>query len=430
MTDTTVVIPAWNSLTYLPRCLDELATHSPDTPIVVVDNGSQDGTVAWLAKNAPAVHVIANTDNEGFGAACNRGAEAAATEWVCFLNADAFVQAGWLDELHAQLARIPRAENAVPMFINEDGSLQEAGGLVFASGATMLYGSDHRPSRWRYRFPRVIDYGSAACLLSRRRRFLELGGFDVETYGLAYFEDIDYCFRAAAHGDRTVYAPRAIVVHVRNASSSSEAVHQLGVRNRDRFADRYRRVLKRRPVQVELGPNPHKFIAARDADRFERLLIAVRDLPDLDSSLGRRVAAIQVAWPNCRIAIATDSPPTDAQAEAWLECGIEVGDEHNDWYGWLRDRVAYFTTAVAVGEDALTRFGALVELTQVDVDLLSMSTAMPASRWRAFSRSRDRYKLGAPITPGRWLALDPEADLVTTLVQRGWPSPEVTPESI
>ena len=95
----TIVIPAWNAWEFTERCLQSLRpTLGPQDQVVVVDNGSTDGTRESLAAYG-WVDVIANSENQGFGRACNQGAAEAVGAVLVFLNSDTIVPVGWLDEL-------------------------------------------------------------------------------------------------------------------------------------------------------------------------------------------------------------------------------------------------------------------------------------------------------------------------------------------
>jgi GT2 family glycosyltransferase len=423
--ETTVVIPTWNSLAYLPRCSEALQLHSPDAPIVVVDNGSTDGTVDWLDAHAPGVSVLRNATNEGFGAACNRGAASSSTPWVCFLNADAFVTDGWLEAMHETAATVPGAALVGPMLLNEDGTLQEAGAMLSQTADGVLHGYGADPEAWEYRFPRVVDYCSAACLLVRRPALEELGGFDVATFGLAYYEDVDLCLRAAELGLRTVYAPDARVVHVRNPSGRSATVSYLMARNRLAFSRRWRELLARRPSLNGLEEAPHRLAAVRDADRFERLLVVCRDLPQPGEPITAELLALPALWPNMRAAIVCDARPSDEVAAFWLGHGFEVSESFDDWYRWFRSRLAHFTAVLAIGTETLDHFGAMIEWTQVDFLRLVVPARLPAETWRRFHQQGDPYLFDEPFDRDSWTAYEPSESLRDRLVACGWPAPEL-----
>src|SRR5579859_1580960 len=219
------------------RAISALAEHTERRfELIVVDNASDSHTRARLAE-LRNIRTHFNTENVGFGPANNQGAGAARGEYLLLLNTDVFVHPGWLEPLIAALAD-PTIAAAVPRFLYPDGSLQEAGGLLARDGSVMLYGDGEDPDLPCYRFPRRIDYGSAACMLMRRESFLRHGGFD-ERYAPAYFEDADLCMRFAQAGLSVMYEPRSTVTHVRHGSGEISSATQLSERNHRLFFERW-----------------------------------------------------------------------------------------------------------------------------------------------------------------------------------------------
>ncbi len=153
--------------------LDSLRRHTPEPfEVVLVDNGSLDGTTSRLAAVRGA-RLLRNRHNRGFGPAMNQGAAEARADVVVLLNSDALVGEGWLGPLLETLDG--GAGAAAPRLLNPDGSLQEAGAIVWRSGGTTAYGSGDDPERLEYRFRREIDYsgavpGGAAGGVRRARR--------------------------------------------------------------------------------------------------------------------------------------------------------------------------------------------------------------------------------------------------------------------
>jgi GT2 family glycosyltransferase len=228
----------------LGRALQALiANTEPRYELIIVDNGSTDGTAALLDRVENA-SVLINKRNTGFGAASNQGAVEARAGNVLFLNQDVFVHRGWMPPLLERLASHSRVGAVGPMLLNSDGSLQCAGAMVFRSGGTAGYGEGDDPERAGYQFARVVDYVPGACLLIRRRAFEEVGGFD-GCYGLAFFEDADLGLALAGRGYRTMYEPRSRVTHVRG--TPNDAFLRLASENRTIFQRRWRRVLTSRP---------------------------------------------------------------------------------------------------------------------------------------------------------------------------------------
>ena len=97
-----VVVANWNGCRFLEKCLSSLATQTyPAVEVIVVDNGSSDGSVAWIAAHFPAVQVVANASNRGFAVANNQGIAAARGAFVALLNNDAWAEPDWLAHLYA-----------------------------------------------------------------------------------------------------------------------------------------------------------------------------------------------------------------------------------------------------------------------------------------------------------------------------------------
>lgn len=221
------VIPSWNSAGLLPRCLASLERQGMELEVLVVDNGSGDGTLEYLRREeVPHVSLPHNT---GFAAAVNLGAQRVSAPAVLVLNADTVLEPGALAALAAALAADAGLGGVQPRILQ----LEEGGGMDVATAR--LYSAGQRLSRDGRAFetgageaqgeesssPReVFGVCGAACLL-RRELFGELGGYD-ERY-FAFYEDVDLNVRARIAGWRFGYAPEAVVWHVGNASWAAEA---------------------------------------------------------------------------------------------------------------------------------------------------------------------------------------------------------------
>jgi hypothetical protein len=244
------------------------------------------------------------------------------------------------------------------MFLEPDGRLQEAGALVSQDGRGVLYGNGDDPTRLRYRFRRAVDYGSGACFLMWRDAFLTVGGFD-PAYGLAYYEDADLALRWRSADRYVVYEPRSRVVHVRNGSApASGQLADLKAANQAEFRLHFAEVLSRRPPLEELERNPHRLIAARDADLFDRLLLITDTVPEPDSPVGRTLLTLARDRIDARVTALVTDPVSgdDPRVATLLAAGVEIGDGHDDWYGWLRDRVAMLSIVVVHGTGLHDRF--------------------------------------------------------------------------
>jgi GT2 family glycosyltransferase len=217
-----VVIPSWNSAALLPALLDSLAASGEEVELLVVDNGSRDGTLELLRKRG--VEHVALPTNVGFAAAMNRGAAATSAPFVLGLNADTVVVSGAIGALAAALAADPSLGGVQPRILQMEGDavgdpdaarLYSAGMALTRDGRAFEAGAGEPQSeRWR-RGREIFGVCGAACLL-RRDLFTELGGYD-ESY-VSFYEDVDLNVRARIAGRRFAYVPEAVVWHAGNAS--------------------------------------------------------------------------------------------------------------------------------------------------------------------------------------------------------------------
>lgn len=226
-----VVIPSWNSAGLLPRCLDSLIDQGVELELLVIDNGSTDGSVSYLKREG--VPHVALPENVGFAAAVNLGAARTEAAAIFVLNVDTVLEPGCIGRLLEALSADPRLGGVQPRILQLEAAdrRQPAGGDSPRSvDAARLYsighaltrhgkavdmggGQEQRPKHLRRR--EIFGVCGAACLL-RRELFTELGGYD-ERY-FAFYEDVDLNVRARIAGWRFEYVPGAVVWHVGNAS--------------------------------------------------------------------------------------------------------------------------------------------------------------------------------------------------------------------
>jgi len=213
------VIPNWNGREWLESCLGSLAGGelSP-AEVIVVDNGSTDGSLQYLSSWHPDVHVLALDRNTGFAHAANRGLREASHELVALLNTDVAVAPDWLSRLAQALKADPGAASvACKMLALDDPSIvYDAGDILRRDGACEQRGRFRR-DEGRWDAPGTVFGACAGAALYRRAAVLELGGFD-ERY-FAYLEDVDLALRLALAGWQCRYEP-AVALHAGETASS------------------------------------------------------------------------------------------------------------------------------------------------------------------------------------------------------------------
>ncbi len=219
MSELSIVIPNYNGKHFLEDCLKAVfAQEIQEIEVIVVDNGSTDGSLQYLEK-FPQVHTIALDKNYGFCGAVNAGIRAAAGEFVILLNNDTEVDPHFAEELLKVIKsdeRIFSCSSKMVQF-SDRTRMDDAGDYYCALGWAFGRGKGHLVEN----YDRQVDvFAACAGAAIYRKSLLEtLGCFD-ETH-FAYLEDIDLGYRARIHGFRNVYAPKAVVYHVGSGFSGS-----------------------------------------------------------------------------------------------------------------------------------------------------------------------------------------------------------------
>lgn len=207
-----VVIPSWNGKTLLEECLPSILksiTVAPSAEVIVVDNGSTDGTGEWIETAFPSVRFIGLKRNTGFTGAVNAGAQQATGELLLILNNDCRIDAQSLKTLIATLAKNAEIVATQPVVMTESGRVEHVGFVVQVdrAKATVITSPDAKYIEVRYQQwnnQTRLFYGlSGTCLLIRTSVFKDVGMFDEGFH--SYLEDVDLAIRLAKKGYR--YSP-------------------------------------------------------------------------------------------------------------------------------------------------------------------------------------------------------------------------------
>jgi GT2 family glycosyltransferase/glycosyltransferase involved in cell wall biosynthesis/tetratricopeptide (TPR) repeat protein len=227
---TSIVIPVFNNLEYTRKCIETLNATTGDPQayeVIVVDNGSTDGTGTFLRELAAArtnVKVVTNEKNDGFARACNQGANVAEGEHLLFLNNDTEPRAGWLDALVATLESDSSIGAVGGKLLYPDGTIQHAGVVLCRDEKVndpllpRHVFSGEPADKAEANVTREFQALTAACVLVRGEAFRQAGGFD-ENFWNGY-EDMDLCFRLRDKGWKLVYQPASVVMHHESKSGS------------------------------------------------------------------------------------------------------------------------------------------------------------------------------------------------------------------
>jgi GT2 family glycosyltransferase len=241
----TVIVIGLREAPMLMACLDSIALNAGDVAyeVIIVLNDPTPERSAEIQSGVSGARVFSFRANLGFGRAINFAAERARGQYIVLLNDDCVVTRGWLEWLVETEQRRPRCAIVGSTNLHPDGTLQEAGSVVWSDGTTSCIGEGLAPEQMR--FERRVDYISGGSLLINKRVWDELGGFD-DAYYPAYYEDVDLCLRAAEAGWEVWYQPNSAVFHARSASTVEFFRNFLFDRARETFVARWSETLKTR----------------------------------------------------------------------------------------------------------------------------------------------------------------------------------------
>lgn len=214
MIKASVIIPNWNGKDLLNDCLESLK----GLQVIVVDNGSTDGSIEYIKKNFPEVKIISLNKNYGFARAINEGVMASTAEYVIFLNNDTSVDKNWLRNLISCADLHPEVISVNSKLLNyyKKKNIDGVGILINEVGQARSIGWQEKDSG-QYDSEQYIFGATGGGSLFRRKEFIKVGLFD-EKYFM-YSEEVDFAFRAQFLGYKSIFCPKAIVYHKHKATS-------------------------------------------------------------------------------------------------------------------------------------------------------------------------------------------------------------------
>ena len=208
-----VVIPNWNSIDFIADCLDALAKQTQPHQVILVDNGSTDGSKELVKERYPDIRVIELDRNYGFAGGVNRGIKPALNEGadlIALLNNDAVADPDWLKNLVEAAEKHPEAGIITSKIVRTNGLLDSTGDFYSSWGFPFPRGRDEE-DRGQYDSQTEIFGASGGASLYRAEMLRQIGLFDEEFF--AYYEDVDISFRAQLAGWKVRYEPGAVVHH-------------------------------------------------------------------------------------------------------------------------------------------------------------------------------------------------------------------------
>jgi len=347
-----IIVLNYNKGEYTFNCLSSVQrnTKPGSYEIILVDNGSTEEKSKQILKRLKNAKVLTPSENLGFIKGNNYASKFARGEYILFLNNDTIVLQGWLDALLRTFEIHDKVGAVGSKLIYPDGTLQEAGSIIWNDGSGKGYGrNESDPTKPEYNFVREVDYCSGASLMVRRELFAEVGGFN-EFYAPAYFEDADLCFSLRKRGYKVLYNPFSIVVHYEGVTSTRDPLNPTGtkrfeIENRPKFASIWKEELERR-----LPPLQANQLYARDLRKGPSVLIFDGWIPQSDKSSGdfRSYTITEIlSQLGCKVTMYISHFQESEYANALRELGVEIIPEsYIPVDQFLKDRAGYYTLAV------------------------------------------------------------------------------------
>lgn len=211
---TAIVIPNWNGEASLSECLDSLLHQTVKATIILVDNGSVDGSVALVEKQYPTVEIIRHDENKGYAGGVNPGFKRAielGADYVAPFNNDATADPAWLEKLVSFLDKHTTYGIATCLVLDAEGEHIDSTGEYYSTwGLPYPRGRGETDAR-QYEHMTEVFGGSGSSSLYRVSMLKEIGLLDEDFF--AYYEDVDISFRAQLLGWRVAYVPDARIYH-------------------------------------------------------------------------------------------------------------------------------------------------------------------------------------------------------------------------
>ena len=220
MKTVSLIIPNYNGKEYIGACLESLKDQDfKDFEVIVVDNGSEDGSADYVESAFPEVRLIRLSRNFGFSRAVNEGLKASESEYALLLNSDTRADAGFVGALYRAISADANifSASAKMLQMSSPDRIDGAGDLYCALGWAFARGKGK--GKHRYTKPCDVFAACGGAAIYRRSLLDEVGWFD--EFHFAYLEDIDIGYRAKIMGHRNVYAPDAVVWHMGSAVTGS-----------------------------------------------------------------------------------------------------------------------------------------------------------------------------------------------------------------
>ncbi|MAP21502.1 MAG: glycosyl transferase [Alteromonadaceae bacterium] len=225
--EVSIIVPAYNKFELTYHCIASIALSFNHTSyeVILADDCSTDQT-ANAEDIIGNLVVSRNSENLRFLRSCNAATEYAKGEFIIFLNNDTETTSYWIDELVKHFKECKGVGLTGSKLLNLDGSMQEAGGIVWGNGQPWNVGRNANPLQPEYNYVREVDYVSGAAMCIPKAVWEDVGMFS-EELAPCYYEDTDLAFKVRDAGFKTLYVPASVVIHFEGQSHGTDVTKGL-----------------------------------------------------------------------------------------------------------------------------------------------------------------------------------------------------------
>ncbi|MEM9003745.1 MAG: glycosyltransferase [Cyanobacteria bacterium P01_F01_bin.86] len=345
--DVSIIIPVYNQWALTDDCIRSVIASVKDVryEIILADDCSSDKTTqaSSIYKN---LKISRPLKNQGFLGNCNLAAMNAIGRYIVFLNNDTRVHEHWLEALYSKMEKDASIGVCGSKLVYPDGTLQEAGGIIWKDASGWNYGRNDLPTKPEYCYVKEVDYISGASIMVRSDLWQELNGFD-DRYRPAYYEDTDLAFEARSRGYKVVFHPHSVVTHFEGKShgtDESSGIKAYQAANKVKFEEKWAGVLS-----SDHFPNTESVFYARDKSANKRTILVIDHyIPWYDKDAGSRSTDMYLQFfcdqgYNVKF-IGDNFFPHQPYLDRLNEMGVEVlvgPDYAKNWELWLMENGEY-----------------------------------------------------------------------------------------
>nr|WP_049945272.1 glycosyltransferase [Butyrivibrio sp. AC2005] len=344
-----IIIPVYNQFAYTYNCLQSILDNSWNISyeVIIADDVSTDDTTR-LSEIAENIRIVRNSENQRFLKNCNNAAKHAKGQYILFLNNDTQVQHEWLTSLVELIESNDTYGMVGSKLVYPDGSLQEAGGIIWGDGHAWNYGNGKNPLLPEFNYVKEADYISGAAIMIRTSLWKEIGGFD-ELFAPAYCEDSDLAFEVRKRGYKVMYQPKSIVVHFEgksNGTDTSTGIKKYQVENSEKLKQKWANEFK------QLSQTESDLFHARDRSQSKKTILVVDHYaPEFDKDAGSKTT-----WQYLQMFVsqgynvkfigdnfARKEPYTTALEQIGIEvlCGPWYRDHYEEWISDNQENIEF-----------------------------------------------------------------------------------------